>query len=271
MNLTNLHAFYRLGRIISQIRSMISTSYSFGESPQILNEILDINRGLELHLKASSDVIVPRSRHLMGEMRDVIYKFIVVLAPAPAKEETQKLLFHFKNEITPYLDQFETDFQFELRKTNVVTLGKKGIYDIFDLIERPHEHFSEEVRRHLPDTAVYDFKEAGKCLAFDCYTAMAYHILRGTEAVVLKYLETVIGEKWTGQPGWGQYVQKLEKKSLNVPIQIIQRLNEIREYERNPIAHPEFVVQSDDAMPLFGLVLGVIPMITKEMQRINPK
>ena len=49
-------------------------------------------------------------------------------------------------------------------------------------------YFSEEPRRLLPEKAVSDFKECGKCLALDLGTAARFHIARAEESVLLAYL-----------------------------------------------------------------------------------
>lgn len=280
----NVYAFYRFGKRLKDVTS-------FAMQPMFEKHEWDKNFPFELDfpvmptmeavyanclyfLEKTEGFNLDKSRDKVSEIETLHLRYWKLIGAAYKTHDLSEVFTLFSRwlrQTNRLVDEFEETLKHEIDRINAFVTGDKGDKDIEILADRAHEGFSAEVRKHLPDTAIYDFKEAGKCYLFDCYTAMGYHILRGTEAVVLKYLETLTGSAWTGTPGWGQYVQKLEKKSLNVPKRIIQRLNEIREYERNPIAHPEFIVEPDEAMPLYNLAHGVIPMIVKEMQRLNPK
>ena len=45
--------------------------------------------------------------------------------------------------------------------------------------------FPEEVRQLLPSNAVDEIRQAGKALAFDMFTAYAFHMMRAAEILIL--------------------------------------------------------------------------------------
>jgi len=65
-------------------------------------------------------------------------------------------------------------------------------FDIKRLLGDVASLFAPGVYRQLPEIARYDFSEAGKCIAFERPTAAAFHILRGTEAVLRHFYLTMI-------------------------------------------------------------------------------
>jgi len=60
------------------------------------------------------------------------------------------------------------------------------------LLNNINKLFSPKTFLLLSTIAQYDFEESGKCLAFDRYTACAFHALRGTEAVLKIYYEKIL-------------------------------------------------------------------------------
>jgi hypothetical protein len=168
-----------------------------------------------------------------------------------------------------YFQKFEEAFRVEASRANVYAITDKGIYDIRKLMEAAEHKFSEKVRGFLPEQTVYDLREAGKCMAFECSTAAVFHVLRGTEAFMLKYYEELAGKPWpfVKNKDWGAYITHLAKQ--NAPISITNRLDEIRKFERNPIIHPEHNVRPERALPLFDLVSAVIVLIAEEIEMLR--
>lgn len=167
-----------------------------------------------------------------------------------------------------YFQRFEEAFRVEASRANVYAITTKGLYDTRKLMEVADEKFSDKVRKMLPEQTVYDLREAGKCLAFECPTAAVFHTLRGTEAFILKYYEALAGKPWpfVKNKDWGSYIAHLKKQ--NAPSSITNRLDEIRAFERNPIIHPEHNVAQERALPMFDLVSAVIVLIAEEMERL---
>ena len=60
------------------------------------------------------------------------------------------------------------------------------------LLDAPGKLFKVGVFEELPYISKYDFKEACKCIAFDFPTAAAFHLMRGTEAVLKQYYRCIV-------------------------------------------------------------------------------
>ena len=120
--------------------------------------------------------------------------------------------------------------------------------------------FAKGIFARLPEIASYDFNEAGRCIAFTRSTAGAFHILRGTEAVLRAYYEGYIKQKRLGrkQRVWGAMAKALAAKKTSPPAALLNSLEHIRENFRNPTQHPEKIYDIDEVQDLFGVCVDVI-------------
>lgn len=277
MQKVNLYAFYQFGTRLRQAVTMPlqpileqferNDDFPNPENLQVLGTMEVVYANCLAFAKHTEGYKLPKSRAKVKEIEAVHLQYWDLIGKAHAADLSDTALYtRWMRRTNRLVGEFEEILKHEITSINAFVTGDKGDKDTDVLAERASEGFPAEVRKHLPDTAIYDFNEAGKCYLFDCYTAMAYHILRAVEAVSRKYLEVVKGSPYTGTPGFGQYIGALGAKKLAVPIRILQRLDEMREYERNPIAHPEFVVEADDALSMYNLAYGVVPMMTKEIE-----
>ena len=87
-------------------------------------------------------------------------------------------------EIREAAKEFETVLRTECQIMDTYFVSKKGTHSTKDLVENAHYHVPEPSRSSLPEQTKRDFDYAGKCIAFDVPTAAAFHLLRGTEAVI---------------------------------------------------------------------------------------
>ena len=111
----------------------------------------------------------------------------------------------------------------------------------------------------LPSIAQYDFEEAGKCIAFERPTAAAFHILRGTEAVLKNLYLNVIKKGCLAKPMWGNMVEALKNRKRNRPPKpLLDDLEKIKDNYRNPTQHPEKIYDIEEAQDLFNSCIGVI-------------
>jgi hypothetical protein len=167
-------------------------------------------------------------------------------------------------------EKMEKNFERESRNLCVFTVTRKAIYDTRALIERPEDMFPEKLHSILGDQMLGDLKQAGRCLAFEIPTACAFHVCRGTEAVMIKYLELLMKGPWPYPKNktWHDYIQHLEKNGA--PKKVTERLNEIRESDRNAYIHPDISVPLEEAPIIFGLCTGVVFLMGQEMSKLTP-
>jgi hypothetical protein len=112
-----------------------------------------------------------------------------------------------------------------------------------------------EVFLHLPEVAKYDLDECGKCIAFERPTAAAFHMLRGTEAVLRMFYNALVKRKRISSTLWGPIVDDLRKRRNPPPPELLNNLDNIRRSFRNPTQHPDKIYDIHD---LFGLCVDVI-------------
>jgi hypothetical protein len=131
--------------------------------------------------------------------------------------------------------------------------------------------FSQVVFPKLPTIALFDFEESGKCLAFDRYTACAFHALRGTEDVLKMYYEKSLSLKPTEKDTWGTYETAINNAvasgSLTPPPeeQLIINITSLRKYYRNKTQHPQLIYSSDEAQDLLSLCIKTVNELLSDL------
>ena len=121
------------------------------------------------------------------------------------------------------------------------------------------------LRVKLPPQAVFDIREAGKCLAFETPTASAFHLLRAVEAMLLLYYVQVTGGALPPRMrNWGVYINNLRKNG-HADEKILEFLDHIRQSYRNPVSHPEVSMTTDDMVVLFGVATAAIVQIAQAL------
>lgn len=118
--------------------------------------------------------------------------------------------------------------------------------------------FSTGIFNKLPDIAQYDFREAGKCIAFERPTAAAFHLLRGTESVLRYFYNTFVKRNRIRNLLWGPITDSLRIQKRPPPEVLLNNLDNIRLSYRNPTQHPEKIYSIDEAQDLFALCEDVV-------------
>lgn len=114
----------------------------------------------------------------------------------------------------------------------------------------------------LPDVAKYDFVQAGKCIAFELPTAAAFHMLRGTEAVLRHFYCSVVQRNRVALL-WGPMVESLRRCKKSLPLPLLDNLDNIRRSFRNPTQHPEKIYDIQEVQDVFSLCVDVVNRMAK--------
>jgi len=109
----------------------------------------------------------------------------------------------------------------------------------------------------LSDVSRYDFVEAGLCIAFECPTAAAFHLLRATESV-LRQLYCLSVKRERVELMWGPMVTHLRQRKKPHFGPLLNHLDHIRLSFRNPTQHPEKIYDIQEIQDLFGLCVDVV-------------
>jgi hypothetical protein len=175
-------------------------------------------------------------------------------------------------EIREAAKEFETILRTECQLMDTYFVSKKGTYSTKDLIDNAHFQIPNPSRSLLPEQAKIDFDQAGKCLAFDVATAAAFHLLRGTETVLIEYYDLAVpGPKKASRKmrNWGVYIKLIrEHKGDAAAMNVVDH---IRDVYRNPVTHPEENYTDERAQVLFGLCVSAVVLLIQATDALRPK
>lgn len=148
-----------------------------------------------------------------------------------------------------------------VREAFVVT---PKILDVSKLLNNVDALFAPDIFSELPEISQYDFAEAGKCIAFERPTAAAFHLLRGTEAVLRHFYCTFVRRKRVSHLMWGDMVKDLrERRKTKRYVTLYNNLDSIRLSYRNPTQHPDKVYDVQEVQDLWPLCVEVINRMTR--------
>jgi hypothetical protein len=181
-----------------------------------------------------------------------------------------------------YLSGFETALKLDLGALPIYVLeGKRG-YSArqFVLGRGARQVLSKPNQDLLPSRAKDDIDHAGKCVIHEQYTAAGFHTMRAMESVARRYYKAVTGDEPITAKGeyftLGVLVDALKGKQekLTQSGKDVGRLSEdilpilkriVRTY-RNPIMHPEMVLEEDEALDVFDNAKAAIASILRDVK-----
>jgi hypothetical protein len=159
-------------------------------------------------------------------------------------------------------NDFRTVFLSEIATFPVYLVLPKSVFDVERLIEYGSMLFPELLINRVPE-AIVDAEEAGKCLAFERYTASGFHLFRVVEAVLRRYWDNVTTGKVRPDPATlGRISADLENLKLG-DAKVLEALRQLTKLHRNPLAHPDVSLDSDEAIMLVGMARSAVtPMLS---------
>lgn len=177
----------------------------------------------------------------------------------------------FWNSILEKLIKVDSTFDAELNTKIAFTLDEKRHSNEM-LLDKIYQLFAENTFEVLPPIAKFDFEESGKCLAFDRYTASAFHSLRGTEDVVKMYYERLFSITATDKDTWGTYENKIKKELEDGNLkphpdeQLIISMASLRKHYRNQTQHPQMIYSSDQSQDILSNCIKVVNDIVVDLK-----
>jgi hypothetical protein len=170
------------------------------------------------------------------------------------------------------IKNFETVLKNDMPEMSNFAVAQIGIFRTEDLINRSFLQVEESLRPLLKPLALTDITEAGKCLAFRVPTAAAFHLSRAIETGMNQYYEALTGKPFNLQPranNWGAKTQALRDATANEKI--TEFLEHIRKAYRNPVTHPEVVMEPAEAFGFFSQALSVISLMLAAVREAQEK
>lgn len=175
--------------------------------------------------------------------------------------------------ITRRIDTFRSVFEAECHDVDVYSVGQIAIYKTRDLVANASHKIPAEFREGMPQEALTEFDNAGRCLAFDLPTACGFHALRGTELVMDGYLKAFgVTRKLVS---WNEYIkaaEELANKDGSGPKpskKVTAMLDRMKSLDRNPLMHPRDELDNAGADQLFSLATITVAEMIRDMRTIK--
>ncbi len=191
-------------------------------------------------------------------------------------ERTQALIY---NKLT----SFHNAIRSGAREVYVFYVHERGAYSVKALLEGASSHLSGLAQTTIPESERRDFDLAGACYACDLPTASGFHSMRAVEAEARRYHRVVTGipqeVDWTldplinGNSGRGQVglrdQWKKEGSRVDSSLSLIMTLlSSVAQIYRNPIMHPEMILNLEQAKQVFDTAaLAISSMVEDRVKR----
>lgn len=257
-----LYPYILLGdsiRFLRDVKSGMPIGKPVGrDEPSLYKQIFGIHDKL---LKMGLTVTLEAYRDELGDLMGDFYNEVDEGSSTPLTERQADDILRGMMTIAMIL-------KYEAKKLQAYVVTEKRL-PVNKLLSGVGSLFGNEVFNVLPDLVQYDFRQAGKSIAFELPTAAAFHILRGTEGVLRSYYASLIPSA-SIQPHttWGPMVADLRKISNDTPPkELLDNLDNIRVSFRNPTQHPEKTYDLDEAQDLFNLCVDAINRMAKDLFR----
>lgn len=152
------------------------------------------------------------------------------------------------------IQTFENVLRAELDNAAIYAVPRRGLYSTPALVNDAASAFPDELKIAIQAKAQEDFHAAGRCLAFNLSTAAGFHACRAVEGILEDYYHEFTGKTGTLH-GWQDYIDALEAV-IGPPKpdqKTLRSLKQIKEFDRNPLAHPRETLTLLGARKLFAI------------------
>lgn len=264
MNRVNVFSFYKLGALL-QCAKEIKPSTTSVKAPLIVGNALacltDFLRSNEAGLRRSKEsalVVHDKLRELETKLRE-------------GKIIEDHETFELWGAVEDFGVTLESECQDDLR---IFSVMPKGSYDRTKLVDRAQALLGETTLSKLPTETKIDVNLAGRCLAFDLWTATGFHAMRAVEGIARRYCEVVTKNPPSDRLSLGGVITELEKRlekeegtivsdsRLGSIIALLRRLYKVY---RTPVMHPHMTLTPESAQQVFEMATRVIPMICEDI------
>jgi hypothetical protein len=267
----NVYQFYNLGYIVHALSGIKATD----KIKDHYYTLYSAQMWLDYVLKDTL-IALAVSRPACGDLLSSINRLLEPTQPPPLASppgtgpslDMEQEIGHYRAyTVTNSLQTFETVLSAELQSISTYWVSRKLAYETRLLIEEGDKLLPDKIKAEVPDVAIQELQQAGKCVAFDIPTAAGFHIIRATESVIRKYYSIVVGKPPKPKMrNWGAYIKNLE--GAGADKKVTGFLDHIRENYRNPVMHPEETLSSEDAQALLGICVSAIVAMIQAIQSL---
>jgi hypothetical protein len=170
------------------------------------------------------------------------------------------------------LKSFETIFRAEMGEMTTYFVPKRGIYATAALAETADESFPADLTQFIPEKTKLDWREAGRCMAFNLLSACGFHVARAVEGTMEAYYQLFSGKSGKTLRSWDDYHKELAKIAEGKPTpapeeKTLIEFDQMRRDYRNPIVHPRVALGEADIRILFNNGESLIIAMASEIKR----
>lgn len=195
-------------------------------------------------------------------------EIVELLGPILARELDHDFMPWDAAQLNSKLNNLEAVLAGELAVADAYFVVEKKPYSTLSLVAEGETLFSFDLPRKVPE-AVTDLREAGKCVAFELFTASAFHIHRAVESILRRYWEQVTGNQpKPKQRNIGIYLNGLIKLKCG-DAKVIAALQQLKDLHRNVVIHPETSLNASEAQGLIGIANSVSAAMLKELPFVD--
>jgi hypothetical protein len=264
MNLVNVFSFYKLGRLLQDARSVKLSSADVKELLIVAHAgacLTDFLRSDEAGLR--------RSRESAKKVLDELEKLETKLRHERTIEDHE--ILGLWGAVEDFGVILESESGHDLR---IFSVTPKGIYDRTKLVDHAEAILGQDILDRLPQEIQTDMNLAGRCFAFELWTATGFHAMRAVEAITRRYHQVVVKNPAPDVVTLGGFITELEKelqkeegtKVSDSPLGlIVATLRRVNKIYRIPVMHPNMTLTEDTAKRVFELAANVIPTICDDL------
>ena len=267
MERVNLLEYFTLAEKLTNASRQLKTDeckggyvyFAIYELPRLLQKFIDDDNGFST------------CKHPAADLAEVIKEWLNRNLMDNEDLNTEKLDVDFQSyqysHIGVKINEFRNVFAAECNEVAVYSVGDIAIYKTASLVSNGSCIIPLNYHGMLPGGVSEELDNAGRCLAFDLETACGFHSLRALELVIKEYL-TILGKDVSELKNWYQYIEAA-KEVDGVPPKVTAMLDRMRQLDRNPLMHPEDVLDSVQAQMLFSQSSNTILEILRDIETKN--
>ena len=256
MDRLNLHFLFEMGQRIGRL-SVVRRDVKLHTIAVPLEAAAD---GLRILLTSAHPPIVkarPAAERLLG--------FVIGMLEDTERHPNRKISQRCIDIGDRMWSAFSVSLQMELPYLHVYCVSQTLAWDTDILVGNAEAMLPVEILPKIPPETLADWKQAGRCIAFDLHTASGFHTVRATESVIRDYYRHIVGSlPKIKDRNWGAYTRGLRKHG-GADESILTFIDSIREHHRNPLMHPEHRLTKQEAAVLLSVCVGLIIQIAKAL------
>jgi hypothetical protein len=248
MDRAELHRVYELGGAIHRLADLST------QTP--LNVYFSAYLGAEtaLNLLVGTDpqvkveLCMDAARRLLGTIQGIERRLFFNKEGGFTIPQDKTLDFNYY-ELRDSLQNFEAVFRAEMQAAATYWVPERGTHSTRDLVDNFDRSFLPDLHKTIGETALNEYRSAGRCFAFGLWTAAGYHSCRAVEVVLRPYYVAFTGKEEKEGQTWHALIEGLEAATAEPkPVdKTLFYLRQLKDNERNPLMHVRIVLDEQDA------------------------